>query len=422
MMEIGSYIKLQRVQQGMTQDELARGIVSMSYLSKIENQRAEASPDVISLLCTRLGIEIDNEKDITIKDKCEEWYGMLFEVNDKEEIKKRFEELNELLQTVNSNNYIMFEIHKVRYFLVMGEYDNALEQINSLNEISNTFDNLHLYYWYKFKGNYNSLNGDDNQAIKLYELAEEKIKQIDLKNEEAADLYYTIAVAHSKIRNTLEAIDYAERAIEVFQIEYNFIRCAQCHIVLGISYRRIKMYNQAIKNYNLAKHLGGLEQNNQIIQLANVNLGYLHSSNGDSHSAIHYYVEIAEDSEVDLKTKLTAMTSLTKEYYSIGKLDESKLMIEKGLEIFEKLHNNEAFKAHFYTLMTYKYATEEDYERFEQFLIKECIPYLKKHKEFAFLVDFANMLGDHFEKQAKYKEALKYYKLANLTYSKLVSL
>src|SRR5699024_1449718 len=98
MMEVGSYIKLQRVQQGMTQDELASGIVSMSYLSKIENQRAEASPEVISLLCTRLGIEIDNEKDFDIKDKCEEWYAMLFEVNDKEEIIKCYKELNELLE------------------------------------------------------------------------------------------------------------------------------------------------------------------------------------------------------------------------------------------------------------------------------------------------------------------------------------
>ena len=422
MMEIGSYIKLQRVQQGMTQDELARGIVSMSYLSKIENQRAEASPDVISLLCTRLGIEIDNEKDITIKDKCEEWYGLLFEVNDKEEIRKRYEELNEMLKSVNSNNYIMFEIHKVRYFLIMGEYDNALEQINSLNEISNTFDNLHLYYWYKFKGNYNSASGDYNQAIKMYRLAEEKLKQTYINDEEAADLYYIISITNSKIRNILESIDYAERAIEIFQIEYNFMRCAQCHIVLGICYRRLKMYDQAIKNYNLAKHLGGLEQNNQIIQLANVNLGYLHSSKGDSHSAIYYFVEVAEDPEVDLKTKLPAVTSLTKEYYSIGKLDESKLLIEKGLEVFEQLHNNEAFKAHFYTLMIYKYVTEKDYGKFEESLIKEVIPYLQKNKQYAFLVDFANMLGEYFEKQAKYKEALKYYKLANSTYGKLINL
>src|SRR5699024_5942528 len=104
-----------------------------------------------------------------------------------------------------------------------------------------------------------------------------------------------ISITNSKIRTTLESIDYAERAIEIFQIEYNFIRCAQCHIVLGICYRRLKMYDQAIKNYNLAKHLGGLEQNNQIIQLANVNLSYLQSYNLDSHRSIDYYVEIAGD-------------------------------------------------------------------------------------------------------------------------------
>lgn len=406
----------------MTQDELARGIVSMSYLSKIENRRTEASPEVISLLCTRLGIEIDNEKDIDIKDKCEEWYGMLFEVNDKEEIVKRYEELNELLETVNSNHYIMFEIHKVRYFLIMDEPDNALKQVNSLNEIYNTFDTLHLYYWYKFKGNYMSFSGDYNQAIRMYELAEEKLKQVDLKNEEMADLYYTIAVTHSKIRNTLESIDYAEQAIEIFQVEYNFIRCAQCHVILGIAYRRLKMYNQAIKNYNLAKHLSGLEQNNQVIQLTNVNLGYLHSSKGDSYSAIHYYIEVVEDSEVNLMTKLPAVTSLAKEYYTIGEMEKSKPMLEKGLELFERLDNNGAFKAQYYILITYKYAMEKDYERFEDHLIKDFIPYLEKHEEYTYLVDFANMLGEHFEKQAKYKRALQYYKLASLTYGKLINL
>lgn len=422
MMEVGSYIKLQRVQQGMTQDELANGIVSMSYLSKIENQRAEASPEVISLLCTRLGIEIDNEKDITIKDKCEEWYGMLFEVNDKEEITERYEELSELLETVNSNNYTMFEIHKIRYFLVMGQFDKALEQINNLSEVSNTFDNLQLFYWYKFKGNYKYLNGDSNQAIKMYTLAEEKTKQIDLKIVETADLYYIISATHLKIRNTLESIDYANRAIEIFQVEYNFFRCAQCHIILGIIYRRLRMYDKAIKNYNLAKHLGGLEKNNQIIQLANVNLGYLHSSKGEPRNAIYYYLEVAEDPEVDLQTKLPAVTSLTKEYYSIGKMDRSKDMLNEGLKLFDEINNNKSYRAHYYILTTYRLAIEKDGEKFEKFLIKEFIPYLKKQKEYAYLVDFAKMLGEYFEKEFKYKEAVKYYKLANLTYSKLINL
>src|SRR5699024_420708 len=111
-----------------------------SYLSKIENQRTDASPEVINLLCTRLGIEIDNEKDVTIKEKCERWYDLLFEVNDRDDIINGYKQLKTLMYTVSSNNVMMFEIHKIRYYLVLGKFSEALEQINHLTKISNTFN------------------------------------------------------------------------------------------------------------------------------------------------------------------------------------------------------------------------------------------------------------------------------------------
>src|SRR5690625_153184 len=167
-MEIGSFIKLHRIEQEMTQEELAQGIVSMSYLSKIENQRTEASPEVIHLLCTRLGVELDNQKDATIKEKCEEWYTMLFEVNDREKIIATYKEIKELMASTHSDNLVMFEIHTVRLYLVLGKMTKALAQINKLNEISSTFDSLHKFYWYKFKGNYKSVSSNDfDQAIRM---------------------------------------------------------------------------------------------------------------------------------------------------------------------------------------------------------------------------------------------------------------
>src|SRR5699024_4621124 len=98
-MEIGPYIKLHRIKQEMTQSDLAEGIVSLSYLSKIENGKTEASPNVLSLLCTRLGIEINTEKDSAIQRKCQEWYKMLFEVNEKYEIIEKYKELEDLLNS-----------------------------------------------------------------------------------------------------------------------------------------------------------------------------------------------------------------------------------------------------------------------------------------------------------------------------------
>ncbi|SFB15326.1 Tetratricopeptide repeat-containing protein [Lentibacillus halodurans] len=422
-MEIGPYIKLHRIQQEMTQAELAEGIVSSAYLSKIENEKTEASPNVISLLCTRLGIQLDNGTDEMIREKLQEWFGMLSTENDEEEITRTYQELNQVMYNNHSaDSLVMFEIHKIKYFLVISEMDSALSQINKLAEMSGTFDSLHQFYWYKFKGNYNSLNSEFNQAMRMYKVAEEKLNQVDLSEEEIADLQYVIAVTHSKLRNTLEAIEYAEKAIATFRTIYNFIRCAECHILLGISYRRIRMYDKAIKNYNLAKHLGELKQHKHIIQLTNQNLGYLYSTIGETEKAIFHYEEIMKEERILLFERILAATSLIKEYHSIYNFDKAKEMVEMSQSLLEEVHDEERFQLFYYITYTYDYAINQKAEKFESFVIDEFIPYLRKHKDYANLVIYANMLAQHFEGNNRYKESVKYYKMANSTFEELVSL
>ncbi|SHF82605.1 helix-turn-helix domain-containing protein [Ornithinibacillus halophilus] len=421
-MEIGSFIKLQRVKQGMTQEELADGIVSMSYLSKIENQRTDASPEVISMLCTRLGIELNSEKDETIKEKCQNWFNMLFEQNDKSEIISTYEEISQLMSVVRSDNLMMFEIHKIRYFLLIGEYDKALEQINSLSEVAGSFDNTHLYYWYKFKGNYSSVIGEFTHAMRMYRLAEKKINQINISDAEQADIYYIIAITHSKLRNVLETIDYTNKAIDIFQREYNFIRCAQCHIVLGIAYRRIKMYEKAIKHYNLAKHLGGLNKNNEMIQLTNQNLGYLYSNIGDTKEGIKHFLEVVKDEKTKVTGRLMAVTNLIKEYYKIQNFDKVEEMIVVANNLLKQDKNDVYHRLYNYIVLTFEYAITNQDEKFTSLLIEEFIPYLKKQKDHANLIIYSNMIAKHYESVGRYKDSVKYYKLANLTYEEVVNL
>ncbi|ASK61166.1 transcriptional regulator [Virgibacillus phasianinus] len=421
-METGPFIKLQRIKQGMTQEELAEGIVSMSYLSKIENQKTEPSSEVISLLCTRLGVQRDDDKEVSIKEKCQEWYDLLFETNDKQVITEKYEELESLLSNIHSDNLILFEIHRIRYYLVLSKFDLALEQINKLNEISNTFDSLHQFYWYKFKGNYNSSNGEFNQAMRMYKLSEEKLNQISIDEEYEADLQYTIAVTHSKLRNTLESIEYAKRALDTFQIKYNFFRCAQCHILLGISHRRISVYDKAIKNYNLALHLAKLSKNKQLIQLTNQNLGVLYSTKGEAKEAIKFFTAIVDDEEVYIGERLAAISSLVAEYYNLYNIDEAKEKIEQGYKLIEQFKNFEDCRVYYYIIKSYDYEITNQHEKFENILIQEFIPYLKKHKDYANLVIYARMLGKHYEKLHIYKEATKYYKLANFAYDQITIL
>ncbi|WP_369792721.1 helix-turn-helix domain-containing protein [Virgibacillus sp. SK37] len=422
LIELGSYIKLQRTKQEMTQGELAHGIVSLSYLSKIENLKTEASPEIIQALCTRLGIQIDNSLESTIQEKCKEWYGMLFEVNDKEEIISKYKEIQSLMDSNLTESLLLFEIHKIRYYLILGEFDKALNKINELNEISGTFDNLHLYYWYKFRGNYNSVTADYNPALHMYRLAEDKLNRIELEGQEIADIEYAISVTHSKLRNTLEAIDYAKKALDTFMKHYNFVRCAQCHNILGISYRRIKMYDKAIKNFNLALHLGKLNNNKQLIQLTNQNLGHLYSTKGEAKEAIKYFQEVINDEEVHLVERVAAVASLVREYYNVYNFEETKKAIKYGFELLDQFKNIQQYKIFDYVLHTYDYLLREEHTKFENLVIKEFIPFLEKNKDFANVIIYADLLAKHFEKQYKYKDATKYYKVANFAYEQITNI
>ncbi|MFP3362017.1 transcriptional regulator, partial [Planococcus sp. SIMBA_143] len=73
-----------------------------------------------------LGIQIDNSLDATIQEKCKKWYSMLFEVNDKKDIIATYNEIQNLMDTNLTESLLLFEIHKIRYYLILGDYDEAL--------------------------------------------------------------------------------------------------------------------------------------------------------------------------------------------------------------------------------------------------------------------------------------------------------
>lgn len=61
MFEKGSIIQYFRQKKGLTQEELGHGICSKTHLSKIERGLTEVSDETISLLCERMGFDIDEE-------------------------------------------------------------------------------------------------------------------------------------------------------------------------------------------------------------------------------------------------------------------------------------------------------------------------------------------------------------------------
>ncbi|NBJ69954.1 MULTISPECIES: helix-turn-helix transcriptional regulator [Clostridia] len=422
MVDIGSIIKLQRTKRNMTQGELSEGIVSLSYLSKIENKKTKASPEIIQLLCNRLEIELTDTTDVQIAEKCQEWYGMLFDHFDKQEMVTKYEELENLMDRSINDQTLMFEIHKIRYYCVLRDFVNALYKINELHEMAASFNPTLKYYWYKFKGNYYSFQEDHQHSMQYYKLAEESTRLANINNEEVADLQYAISIEHSKLWEDLEAIEYAKQAMEVFQSNYNFIRCAQCHILLGIAYQRIKKPDISMKNYNLALKLAELSNNEDVTHLTHYNLGYLHSIMRNSEEAIKHYLIAIQNKNLTDKPKLEALTRLIQELYTIGDYDNAKEYLQHAKEILNLTDKRYYTKLYDYILQVYTCLLDGDLKQFKSVLADDFIPYLKRKEEFQHLVFYAKMLAVHLEKIGKYKASVQYYKLANSSYDQLIIL
>ena len=92
-MEYGKVLRFHRVKQGLTQNQLADGIISPAYLSKIENDQTVPAFEVLEHLYERLGLDFhDSSYHHPSKERLKEWYEMI--------VFKRKEEARELKEEI----------------------------------------------------------------------------------------------------------------------------------------------------------------------------------------------------------------------------------------------------------------------------------------------------------------------------------
>jgi HTH-type transcriptional regulator, quorum sensing regulator NprR len=156
--------------------------------------------------------------------------------------------------------------------------------------------------------------------------------------------------------------------------------------------------------------------------LTNQNLGYLYSTIGDTKEAIKFFNEVIKDEEVQVSGRLMALTNLIKEYYRIQNHEKAQEMIIEAERVLELAKNDVYYKLYYYIIHTYTYAINDQHEKFTSLVTEEFIPYLRKQKDYANLIVYSNMVAKHFETVGRYKDSVKYYKLANLAYEEVVNL
>ena len=415
-MQIGERIRFYRIQQNKTQEELAGGIISVPYLSKIENNQSLPSLEVIEQLCARLGVRFLDEQEPNLLEEVTDWYKFMI-VKGLEaltEFSQGYETLRKSANSSNDSNAVVyFMLFEIRYFLSTNQVENADKSLERVEEIIDLLSAEQSYYLWKFKGLRNYIKEDFESAYDCFKRAEMILIHNVFEKWEEADLYYSLGLTGSRLWKVSLAISYTSKALAIYQAQYNYKKSAECQILLGISYQRSEEYEKAEESYLLCSKIADTLEKFDMKGLVHHNIGYLRSVQDDYNSAIVHFLK-SYNYYVDGNhiRKIHAIDGLVQSYYKLNNHEEGLEWVQEGLKLMGE--NNLSLPEYEISFKVYKFLMAEEMEttKFQEYMKNEAIPYFGKHKRNELLAKHAEFLAEHYFKHNKYKSATKYYQIS----------
>ncbi|MGM7680619.1 tetratricopeptide repeat protein [Cytobacillus sp. Hm23] len=417
-MQIGSAIKIHRIKKNMTQEELAYGIISVSYLSKIENLQTTASENVIKLLCGKLGISTTIRKNNKHYELCYDWFSQLQTPSVNNYDLNIDDILHVLNDTEDGELSLLIEIHFIQYYLHKGDLKAALHKIEQIKGMTTALSNIHHYYWNKFSGNYHWTMKSYNEALTYYIIAYGNVHKLDSNTFEIADINYLLGITYSKLLNTSATIEHIQKAIVLFKDNYELYRCTQCHISLGVAYRKSHQYEKAETHYKTALNLANKLNNKELNQLIHLNLVFFYSrQNNFAEAEEHGKLSLELGSEVT-EQDLYMSVHFIENYFERGDMNNAERWINTGEKLLSTIDNEKVMK---YKIMLkiYQHKMKSE-EAAIDLLMHDLLPYLQKESLYADLAKYSTQLSEYYESKKQYKKALKFQKVSSNCLKKLV--
>ena len=410
MNDFANRIKYHRLKLKMTQTELANGIISVSYLSKIENGVASPPPDTIELICKKLNIEVysSDSDDKKYNELANSWFKYLF-YNESAKMLHHYKKIKENIHLIADNGLVnMIEIHKLRYYILIKDYKNANVQQRFLNGLAKNFNNKELYYWLKFSDYFYFVNFSYRQSLESFLQAEKYIDNtFYLKKEEKYGLYYMIGLSASYARKLYITLLYTNKALEYYQKNYFLKQCAQCHLLIGITTTRLKNYEEAITSYKLAETIARKLNDKNILASAFQNIGYLYTLLDKPTDAIESYINSYEIRTEPIK-KIIPISSLMKLYYESQNDPNASKWLDIGLRLISE---NELDQMHINEFKVYEQLIKGiSSSSLEHLILNEILPFLDEKELYYEKYSYMNILADYYYKVRKYKSSADYYK------------
>jgi HTH-type transcriptional regulator, quorum sensing regulator NprR len=399
-MEFGSLIKYYRTQRGITQKELAAGICSIPHLSKIENNSKEANEETLSLLLSRLSINLEEaeEQEVQIAHLIKELEGKInfYLREEAEEIYLKLKEIEHIIPY--SESIYLYELIKFRFLLFKGLLEEAEKQKELLAKQKKNFSQHEGYLFLYYQAVSLIINGQYVKADELLDtLGNEKNEMI------IGDFLYHRALVKSSLEQSGHAIHFGKIALQIFMNEHNFIRILHVLILLGINYTHAKIYEEALECFNHLIRNAELLKEDRLLPQIYHNMGYLQDKMKNPKQALVYFEKSLALQPYN-QHYLVTLFAMGKINYTLESIDDAKESF-LSLRALAKQMSNKKYRllADFYLLHI------DSLDKSIEFLEAKVIPYfIERNEHNDDLMEFYKMLSNYYNQREMYPLAFKY--------------
>lgn len=402
----GALIKYYRKQKGLTQTELATGICSVGYLSKVENDKIDTSEEIALHLCERLDILMDtilqkaDDTNDSINKKLYEWYNCMNNFDDVKAQKMYPEIIKLISKELHFEQQHLFNLFLFRYYVLINNFNDAEKQMNNLNALDKDYSSEFSYYYLKFCGIFHSKQNHLKKANDYFIKAESIYNAINIQDPE---LFYQMSITFSRLKKFPKALLYATSALNIYQEKLDYERITEVNMIFGIIYTNLKDYELAEEYYMrilTVKYSPSKENQAKTYH----NLGQLYFEQDNYETAVEYLLKAISLKESD-KERLSSIFLIASSYQNL-KVDKSEYWINMGQKISSEVNN----KKYIYKFIILNQKDKINNE-FLSILKKDIIPFFESNGEIDEYLNCISILAEYFYNERQYKKSADYYKI-----------
>ncbi|WP_335871257.1 helix-turn-helix transcriptional regulator [Bacillus sp. 2205SS5-2] len=321
-------LKELRKEAGLTQSDLAEGIVNRSYISQIEKGKVQPSYKLLQAICEKLNCTIN---DLIAESELEGITNLEVdrELNSVEEYLEKNEYLlaEEKLKHINPeshelNNY-QLGVFNFCYGEVVHQLYNIAEAENYLRKSIEHFSHKnYLKEKLKSQNHLAELLIKQNRILESFDILDQSYDEVvfnKITGIEKISLLINLGIVHGRLGEYYSAIRFLKEANDLNKSTGMFYKSGIIHMVLGLCNRRINKINDAKVTYE--KAIGFLKSAEDFINLAGtyINLGILLRHTGNFNKS-ETYLFLAKEVYTDLNDS----TGLDNAIYEICTTKTSK--------------------------------------------------------------------------------------------------